>query len=189
MTLARFRPLTALALAASLVALTSCSATSPDDDIPHDDPAGQTLDEARAAIEEIPGITVTEFAGGGEPNVKGNTGYSMSLDIEPGYTVVKGAYFVDYIVRQVWSVGEGWMPNTQLALTTVTADGEPPFSLGAAALTWAPSNGVEAEQRATVIIALDPDDDDAGTRNLKALGKWPGDAPKPLPDGVTVTEG
>ena len=177
------RHLAALALAASLIALTSCS--GPADELPYDDPAGQTLEEARAAIEDIPGITVTEFTGGGEPNVKGNTGYSLAIEIEPGYQVLKGAYFVHYIVRQVWSVGEGWKPNAQLAITTTTADGSPLFHLGAAASRWTGGNDQKPSERTTVVIPLDPDDEVA-ERNLGVLGEWPGDVPETLPDGVTV---
>lgn len=180
----------ALSLATAVVLAGCTPAPEPAEEVPHDAATGRSLDDARSAIEDIPGITVTRFVGGVTPNVKGNTGYDIVLHIDPGYSVEAGDLVVDYIVRQVWSIGEGYMPNTQIALTVVTADGEPYFDLNAAGVgsAWLPPEEAEPSQRNIVIISLD-DDDPEGKRNLSLLaqeGSWPGPAPKPLPNTVTV---
>ncbi len=183
------------ALAAGiLLALTACAvpAPSPRETIPHDADSGQTITEAREAIDAVPGISVTDFAGGGPPNVKGNTGYAVALAIDPGYTVLHGDVLVDYIVRNVWSVGEGYMPNTQIQISATTADGEPFFDLSTAGVgsAWMGGQPSVPSQHNTIIIPLSADDPE-GARNLSVLtkdGSWPGVTPKPLPDRVTVKD-
>ena len=183
------------ALAAGiLLALTACAvpAPSPRETIPHDADSGQTITEAREAIDAVPGISVTDFAGGGPPNVKGNTGYAVALAIDPGYTVLHGDVLVDYIVRNVWSVGEGYMPNTQIQISATTADGEPFFDLSTAGVgsAWMGGQPSVPSQHNTIIIPLSADDPE-GARNLSLLtkdGSWPGVTPKPLPDRVTVKD-
>lgn len=185
--------LTALA-AGILLALTACAvpAPTPRETIPHDADTGQTMAEAREAIDAVPGISVTGFAGGGPPNVKGNTGYSVQIAIDPGYTVLYGDLLVDYIVRNVWSVGEGYMPNTQIQISARTADGEPFFDLSTAGVgsAWMGGQPSAPSQHNTIIIPLSADDPE-GARNLSLLsqeGSWPGVTPKPLPDRVTVKD-
>ncbi len=183
------------ALAAGiLLALTACAvpAPSPRETISHDADSGQTITEAREAIEAVPGISVTDFAGGGLPNVKGNTGYAVALAIDPGYTVLYGDLLVDYIVRNVWSVGEGYMPNTQIQISATTADGEPFFDLSSAGVgsAWMGGQASVPSQHNTIIVPLSADDPE-GARNLSLLkrdGSWPGVTPKPLPDRVTVKD-
>ncbi len=183
------------ALAAGiLLALTACAvpAPSPRETIPHDADSGQTITEAREAIDAVPGISVTDFAGGGPPNVKGNTGYAVALAIDPGYTVLHGDVLVDYVVRNVWSVGEGYMPNTQIQISATTADGEPFFDLSTAGVgsAWMGGQPSVPSQHNTIIIPLSADDPE-GARNLSLLtkdGSWPGVTPKPLPDRVTVKD-
>lgn len=148
--------------------------------------------EAREAIDAVPGISVTDFAGGGPPNVKGNTGYAVALAIDPGYTVLHGDVLVDYVVRNVWSVGEGYMPNTQIQISARTADGEPLFDLSTAGVgsAWMGGQPSVPSQHNTIIIPLSADDPE-GARNLSVLtkdGPWPGVTPKPLPDRVTVKD-
>jgi len=185
-------PMAALsAVAAGVVlALTACSASapSPRETIPHDATTGQTIAEAREALEAVPGISVTGFDGGGPPNVKGNTGYSVQLAIEPGYAVLHGDLLVDHVVRNVWSVGEGYMPNTQIQISTRTADGEPVFDISQAAngSGWGDGRDSTPSQYSTVVISLDAGDP-KGQRNLSRLtedGPWPGATPKPLPETV-----
>lgn len=183
------------ALAAGiLLALTACAvpAPSPRETIPHDADSGQTIAAAREAIDAVPGVSVTDFAGGGPPNVKGNTGYAVALAIDPGYTVLYGDLLVDYIVRNVWSVGEGYMPNTQIQISATTADGEPFFDLSTAGVgsAWMGGQPSVPSQHNTIIIPLSADDPE-GARNLSLLkrdGSWPGVTPKPLPDRVTVKD-
>lgn len=183
------------ALAAGmLLALTACTAPAPTprQTIPHDADTGQTIAEAREAIDAVPGISVIGFDGGGPPNVKGNTGYSIQLAIEPGYTVLYGDLLVDYIVRNIWSVGEGYMPNTQIQISARTADGEPFFDLTAAGVgsAWMGGQPSAPKQHNSIIIPLSADDPE-GARNLsmfKRDGSWPGVVPKPLSDRVTVKD-
>ncbi|TVU66721.1 hypothetical protein FQP90_00835 [Paenarthrobacter nitroguajacolicus] len=143
-----------------LLALTACAvpAPTPRETIPHDADTGQTIAEAREAIDAVPGISVTGFAGGGPPNVKGNTGYSVELAIDTGYTVLYGDLLVDYIVRNVWSVGEGYMPNTQIQISARTADGEPFFDLTTAGVgsAWMGGQPSAPSQHSTIIIPLAP---------------------------------
>ncbi|MCP1412950.1 hypothetical protein [Paenarthrobacter sp. A20] len=182
----------AAVVAGILLTLTACTvpAPSPRQTIPHDAGTGQTLAEAREAIDAVPGILVTDFAGGGPPNVKGNTGYSVAFEIDPGYAVLHGDVLVDYIVRSTWSVGEGYMPNTQIQISASTADGEPLFDLASAATGsgWIPPLSRDPSQHSTVVIPLSADGSE-GARNLSLLtqdGQWPGVVPEPLPGNVTA---
>ncbi|WP_310201895.1 hypothetical protein [Paenarthrobacter nitroguajacolicus] len=197
------RPFPAAIMAGIFLFLTACSVpvpspppssapspSSPRQSIPHDADTGQTLAEAREAIEAVPGISVTGFVGGGAPNVKGNTGYSVAFDIDPGYTVSYGDLLVDYIIRTVWSVGEGYMPTTDIRISARTADGDPLFDLTAAAVgsAWLSPRTSTPSQYSTVVIPLSADDPE-GARNLMNFqrdGSWPGVIPKPLLDTVSV---
>ncbi|WP_354230175.1 hypothetical protein [Arthrobacter bambusae] len=180
-----------------LLSLAACTMPilepTPAQTIPHDAATGQTLAEAREAIEAIPGISVTNFVGGNAPNIKGNTGYSVSFRVDPGYTLQAGDVLVDYIVRNVWSVGEGYLPNTQIQISSSTADGEPLFDLESAAAGsgWIPPVSPDPSQHSSVVVQLNPDDS-AGARNLEMLtkdGPWPGPVPKPLSATVAVKAG
>lgn len=178
--------------------LMACTARAPlpeqtSQSIPHDAGTGQTLAEAREAIDAVPGISVTNFAGGGPPNVKGNTGYAVAFDVEPGYTLTHGDLLVDYIVRTVWAIGEGYMPNTQLQISARTADGEPFFDLSTAGVksAWTGGRASTPSQHNTIVIPLSPDDPE-GARNLALLkreGTWPGVIPKPIRDDATTKQG
>jgi hypothetical protein len=171
---------------AGMLALSSCGT------VPHDSVAGQTRAEAREALEAVPGITVASFSGGDKPNVKGNTGYAVEFEIEPGYIVERGDLLIDYVVRLIWSIGEGYMPTEELRLVVTTAEWEPHFDLVAA--TEAAQLTAKATQigdRNTVLIPVDIDHPD-GERNLSRIatnGRWPIDVPAPLPLDVTVKRG
>lgn len=189
----------AAVVAVIVSSLIACTAPAPSAEqtsqsIPHDADTGQSIAEAREAIDAVPGISVTNFAGGGAPNVKGNTGYAVAFDIEPGYTLTHGDLLVDYIVRNVWAVGEGYMPNTQIQISASTADGAPFFDLTAAAVgsAWLnPKTSSIPSQHSTVIIPLSADDPE-GARNLSLFkhdGSWPGVIPKPFPYDVTIKDG
>ena len=189
-------PLT-LILAGALLGLAACTVpgTPPTarETIPHDAPTGQTLAQARAAIESIPGIAVTDFTGGTAPNIKGNTGYHVGISVDPGHSIQSGDALVDYIVRTTWSVGEGYKPTTQIAISSSTADGQPPFDLAAAGVKsgWTikqSTPAAAADQYSSIVVELNPDDAQ-GARNLATLGggdTWPGAAPAPLPGTVVV---
>ncbi|MBT2584677.1 hypothetical protein [Arthrobacter sp. ISL-95] len=197
------RSLRAVARAAMVAVIVSslmaCTAPAPlpeqtPQSIPHDADTGQTIAEAREAIDAIPGISVTDFAGGGPPNVKGNTGYTVVFNIEPGYTVTDGDLLVDYIVRNVWAVGEGHMPNTQIQISASTADGEPFFDLTAAAegSTWrSPKTSSAPSRHSSVIFPLSEDDPEGAVNlmKLKRGGSWPGVIPEPFSYDVTVKNG
>ena len=181
----RFRKLIGVAVV-GMLALSSCST------VPHDSEAGQTRAEAREALEAVPGITVTDFSGGDKPNVKGNTGYAVEFEIEPGYSVERGDLLIDYVVRLIWSIGEGYMPTEELRLVVTTAEWEPRFDLVAATeAAHLTAKATQIGDRNTVLIPVDIDHPD-GERNLSRIatnGRWPIDVPAPLPLDVTVKRG
>lgn len=181
----RFRKLIGVAVV-GMLALSSCST------VPHDSEAGQTRAEAREALEAVPGITVTDFSGGDKPNVKGNTGYAVEFEIEPGWNVERGDLLIDYVVRLIWSIGEGYMPTEELRLVVTTAEWEPHFDLVAATeAAHLTAKATQIGDRNTVLIPVDIDHPD-GERNLSRIatnGRWPIDVPAPLPLDVTVKRG
>ncbi|MFJ4044521.1 hypothetical protein ACIPV2_02120 [Microbacterium sp. NPDC089987] len=173
----------------SIVTFVGCAARTdrPSDTIPHDAPSGgQTLAEMQDSLGSIPGITVTD-ASSAPPNIKGNTGYSIDLEVQPGYTVLDGPALVDFVVASVWSVREGYMPNAQIDISVSMPPGGV-FDVAAAAVEsgWAKEARLPAGERSTVGVLLNPNKDQ-GARNLERLGSWPGDVPD-APGGITAQE-
>lgn len=182
----RWHLLSALTIGA--LALVGCTAggSAARDDIPHDAPSGgQTLDEMRASLDALPGIAVSDVVGGVKPNIKGNTGYAVSLEVEPGYRVADGPALVDFVIASVWSVREGYMPNARIDITVRTEEGADfDVAAAAAAAGWAPDAGTTPSAYSAVSIEVG-DAKEQGGRNLERLGSWPGDVPD-APGGITV---
>lgn len=178
------------AVAVGVLALTGCAigGASSESDVPHDAASGgQTLSEMRDSFDALPGIVVSDIVGGDKPNVKGNTGYAVALEVEPGYAIADGAALVDFVVASVWSVREGYMPNARIDISVRTSSGGG-FDVAAAAAQagWAQGATTTPSSYSSAAIEV-TDSKDQGNRNLERLGSWPGDAPE-VPTGVTVQE-
>ncbi len=180
------------AVAMSVLALTGCAfgggGGGAQNDIPHDAASGgQTLAEMRDSLESIPGIVVSDITGGDKPNVKGNTGYAVGLEVEPGFAIADGAALVDFVVASVWSVREGYMPNARIDVR-VRSSSSGGFDVAAAAAQagWARDSTSSPSPYSTAAIDL-MEDKDQGAQNRERLGSWPGDVPE-VPTGVTVQE-
>lgn len=185
MTSQRRRALAVVALGA--LALTGCTGGA-QDDVPHDAPSGgQTLEEMQVSLDSLPGIHVSEIAGGGRPNAKGSTGYAVALEVEPGYTVSDGAALVDFVVTSVWSVREGYRPNARVDVSVRTPADEG-FDVAAAAAEagWAKDTASAPGAYGTVPVEVSASSRQ-GARNLERLGSWPGAVPE-VPEGVTTAE-
>lgn len=177
-------------VAASILALTGCAigGGGAGEGIPHDAASGgQTLAEMRESLDALPGISVSEITGGDRPNVKGNTGYAVALEVEPGYAIADGAALVDFVVASVWSVREGYMPNARIDISVRTSSPEG-FDVAAAAQQagWVQdaATAPSAYSSASIEVA---ESKEQGARNVERLGSWPGAAPE-LPSGVTEQE-
>lgn len=172
------------------LSLSGCVPSWSDPRIRHDAPAGgQTLAEATAAVSAVQGLLVTELSSAA-PNAKGNTGYSVGIEVQPGFEVVNGAALVDYLVRTVWSIREGYQPNTTIAFS-VTDTGATPWNVyeGAASGEWLArasqtDRGVAANGVSFAAVWLDPDTPDRTGANLERLGAWPGPVPPAPLDAV-----
>lgn len=183
------RLLTASAVVVSVLALTGCmGGGQPQPELPHDAPSGgQTLSEMRSVLGSIDGIRVSDVTGGGKPNVKGNTGYSVTLDVADGYTIIDGAALVDFVVASVWSVREGYMPNATIDIRVRMPQGGA-FDVAAAAASAGWVSGASTNPRAfsSVPVPMSPSKEQ-GASNLERLGDWPGAVPA-VPGGVTARD-
>ncbi|GAA3937883.1 hypothetical protein [Microbacterium soli] len=181
------RLLTATAVVAGVLALAGCTAAGPSrSDAPHDAPSGgQTLGEMRELLGSIDGIRVSDIRGGERPNVKGNTGYSIALDVSDGYTVIDGAALVDFVVTAVWSVREGYRPNATIDIRVRMPEGGA-FDVAAAAASagWVADASTGASAFSTVTVPLSAAKEQ-GASNLTRLGDWPGAVPA-IPTDVTA---
>lgn len=199
---------TAGLLAATAVAVTSWTGCSNSESlseerargIPEEAPAGgQTLAEAKAALESIPGLILNELYCSDGPNAKGNTGCSVHLELEPDHEIVDGPELVTYVVETVWSIREGWMPNVDIRIW-MTAGPDADFDIVAAAYEtgWTvlertrgfdPGGELNPEGKSNVAVPVTPPDSPGhrpvDARNLERLGEWPGDAPD-APEGLTA---
>ncbi|PNW08398.1 hypothetical protein C1632_11140 [Microbacterium testaceum] len=152
-------------------------------DIPHDaQTGGQTFDEMTAAVSEIPGISV-DVSGGDPPNIKGNTGYEISVTVQPGYRIVDGPALISFLTESVWSVREGYMPNTQIAIgVTDNAGSDFDAASAAAAAGWIASRDAVKRSTAYSLATIGVED---GSPAREKLGDWPGDVPA-VPTNVTA---
>ena len=151
---------------------------------------GQTLSELTTALDDVEGLTFSDV-GGSEPNVKGNTGFTVRVALDPAYELVDPAALVDFLVEAAWSVDDGPVPNTTIEIAYLGVPGDD-VDLGAAAQQsgWlAP----EARTRqvapngysmATVPVA-DYAVDQGVPETVDRLGPWPGEAPA-VPGGLTA---
>jgi hypothetical protein len=154
------------------------------DDIPHDAPSGgQTLTEMKAAVSEIPGLSV-DVSGGGAPNVKGNTGYDIAVTVAPGYRIVDGPALITFLTESAWSVREGYMPNAQISVS-VTAGAGSDFdaAVAAAEAGWLEPREPVPSSNGFSVAAISVRD---GSSARERLGEWPGDVPV-VPSDVTST--
>jgi len=100
---------------AAVLLLAGCS-LEPYPEIPRfAESGGQTQDELDARLAGIPGLVFTTAAGS-EPNAKGNTGYGYDLVLDPAYEIADAPALVDFLVESAWSVRDGYMPNTTVAI-------------------------------------------------------------------------
>jgi hypothetical protein len=178
-TRARSRTTAAVVLVASL-ALVGCGSR---DDVPHGaSSGGQTRGQAASALERLPGLTI-ELDGGGAPNVKGSTGYDVAVGVAPGYRIVDGPALVTYLTETAWSVRDGYQPNTQVAITVDTGDGER-FDVRAAAVEagWPQPRDTAPGSSDFTVALVDVRD---GSPARERLGDWPGDVPA-VPSDVTA---
>ncbi|MFT4157948.1 MAG: hypothetical protein QM630_08510 [Microbacterium sp.] len=169
------------------VALASCGTPqAARTEIPHDaTEGGQTKAEMRAHIESIPGIRVTNIVGGGPPNIKGNTGYWISLELSEGYEIQDGPGLVTFVAESIWSIREGYMPNTEIDIDLRMPEGQV-FNMTAAAVDggWvAEEPGVTDEYSIASITVQESDEQ--GMANLERLGTWPGAVPE-APADITA---
>ncbi|MEV8251827.1 hypothetical protein AB0O87_13005 [Microbacterium sp. NPDC076768] len=178
-------------VAVSLLVFVGCSFEKSDsrDVVPHDaESGGQTLDEMNASlVEAFPGVHVSRLSSSDGPNLKGNTGYSLTFDVDPDRTIVDGAAFVDFVVESVWSVRDGYMPNSQISISVSTSSPEGYDVVAAAAEAgWVASREPNPQDFSDVAIVLTADKE-WGAHNRDRLGPWPGDAPE-IPTGVTASK-
>lgn len=175
-------------IGAGILAATGCAPSAARHDVPHDAPSGgQTLKQMRSALAGIPGLRVVEADGGGKPNIKGRTGYDVRFELEPGYTIADGAALVDFVVASVWSVREGYMPNTYVTVA-MNAPVAEDFSIARSAedAGWVKDPVIPPGQHTYTAVDVDlMEYTPEGVRNRERLGPWPGAVPR-LPGGITA---
>lgn len=184
----RFRGRVALAatVVAGLLVAVGCSPTARPH-IPHEaTEGGQTLAQMRSAIESIDGIRVLNLRGGGPPNIKQNTGYDLTIEIESGVRITDGAALVDFLVESIWSVREGYMPNAQIAIRVRAVDGYD-VHVAAAEAGWVSAREADPSDYSRVAIVLSESKPE-GAANRERLGPWPGEPPA-IPAGITIRDG
>ncbi|MFJ4160323.1 hypothetical protein [Microbacterium testaceum] len=176
------RWIAALLVVGGIASLTACGQARRDD-IPHDaSSGGQTLSDMRAAVAELPGLSI-DVGGGEAPNVKGNTGYDIAVTVSPGYRITDGPALITFLTESAWSVREGYMPNAQISITVKDNAGSD-FDAAAAAAEagWIeprePVPGSDGFTVANVNVR-------EGSPARERLGAWPGDVPA-VPTHVTA---
>jgi hypothetical protein len=201
------RRLSSIAVLAVLLSLVGCSA-QPYPEIPRfADSGGQTQSELDARLAAIPGLVFTN-ASGSEPNVKGATGYGFDVELSPGYEIADAPALVDFLVASAWSVRDGYMPNTTVAIR-LDAGALPSDKIDIVAAAekagWVPvgsqshrigdDGGSSPEfdngsSSVDVWLALDGlsearAEERGSPANRERLGDWPGPAVEP-PPGMVV---
>ncbi|MDR6120116.1 hypothetical protein QE370_003300 [Aeromicrobium sp. SORGH_AS981] len=178
------RSIAALLVVGGIVSLTGCGQARRHD-IPHDAPSGgQTLSEMRAAVSDIPGLSI-DVGGGEGPNVKGNTGYDIAVTVSPGYRIMDGSALVTFLTESAWSVREGYMPNAQISIT-VKDDAGSGFDAAAAAAAggWIEPRAPVPDSHGFTVVNVNVRD---GSPARQRLGDWPGDVPA-VPTDVTAAK-
>jgi len=178
------RWIAALLVLGATASLTACGQAHRRD-IPHDAiSGGQTLSEMRAAVSDIPGLSI-DVGGGEGPNVKGNTGYDIAVTVSPGYRITDGPALITFLTESVWSVREGYMPNAQISIT-VKDDAGSGFdaSFAAAAAGWIEPREPVPDSHGFTVANINVRD---GSPARQRLGDWPGDVPA-VPTDVTAAK-
>lgn len=175
------------------VALSGCAASASPTDPPTAPSGGQSQSDLDATLAQIPGLTVTASSGA-KPNIKGNSGYSYDLALDPQYRIADPEALVTFLVEAAWSVRDGAEPNTAIDvyLAGVPADGVD-LSLAAEGAGWVPpgsqTRGAADNGFTSARIWLDTEGSKAEARgaiaNRERLGDWPGTVPA-LPADLTV---
>jgi len=164
------------------------------------------LDET---LSTISGLHFSDASGSDRPNIKGSTGYSYAIALDPAYKVANAPALVDFLVESAWSVRDTYLPNIAVEFTF---DGGPRPSdkvnlieaaevagwvpVGSQAYRTTPQNGGSPPQfetgTSTLTVWLDNSDvsskkaDRTGAfANRKRLGEWPGNVPD-LPTNMVV---
>ena len=187
------RGLGVVAAIAAVATIGACAA-QPYPEIPRDAlSGGQTQDELTASLSGIDGLTVLKAAGS-EPNVKGNTGYSFDLQLDPGFRITDPAALLDFLVESAWSVRDGYMPNTSIEISLLGGSSDPvDLTLVGKESGWVPASrktrGVAENGYTSVSVFVATGTDFAerngGSDNRDRLGGWPGAAP-PVPADMIV---
>lgn len=151
---------------------------------------GQTLSELTTALDDIDGLTFSDV-GGSEANVKGNTGFTVRVTLDPEYELVDPAALVDFLVEAAWSVADGPMPNTTVEIMYLGIPGDD-TDVGAAAQQsgWlaadARTGQVSPDGSSMVSVPVADYAVDQGVpETVDRLGPWPGEPPA-VPDGLTT---
>lgn len=180
--------LTALAVALVL-GLSACAGT--DTSQPQDGTSGdgQTLAELTETLDGIEGLTFSRVDGS-ERNVKGNSGFTVDVTLDPGYQLNDPEALVTYLVEAAWSVEDRTMPSTtvEIGYQGIVGDG---IDMGEAAQQsgWVSSEARTGDvsphgfSRVSIPVA-DYAVDNGVPETVDRLGEWPGEPPA-VPDGLT----
>lgn len=180
--------ISALALAA-LLGLTACASPGSPEASQPAPTGGQTLAQLTTTLDEIDGLTFSNV-GGSEPNIKGNTGFTFQVRLDPDYRLVDPAGLVEYLAEAAWSVNDNPMPNTDVQISYFGApkDG---INLAEEARTagWiAPGKPFADTSNGSSLVAIPVSDyaaDQGVPENAERLGPWPGAVPTP-PDDLVI---
>lgn len=172
-----------------LLGLSACAAT--DTTTPQDGTArgGQTLAELTETLGGIEGLT---FSGvdGSERNVKGNSGFTVDVTLEPGYQLDDPQALVTFLTEAAWSVDDRTMPNTTVEIVYHGDPGDA-VDLGEAAhqAGWLADEARTGEvaPNGVSMVGIPVADyavDQGMPETVDRLGEWPGEPPA-VPDGLT----
>lgn len=172
-----------------LLGLSACAPT--DTTTPQDGTArgGQTLAELTQTLDGIEGLTFSSVDGS-ERNVKGNSGFTVDVTLEPGYQLDDPEALVTFLVEAAWSVDDRAMPNTTVEIGFQGVDGDG-VNLGEAAQQsgWLSSEARTGETApngfsSVSVPVADYAVDQGVPETVDRLGEWPGEPPS-VPDGLT----
>ncbi|WP_146077898.1 hypothetical protein [Pseudoclavibacter sp. AY1F1] len=150
---------------------------------------GQTRAELISTLDGMAGLSFSGV-GGSEPNVKGNTGFTFQVRLDPEYVLVDPAGLVEFLAESAWSVNDDPMPNTSVEINYTGAPGDQlDLAAVAGAEGWlSPSGGgigVAANGFSRVVIPVSDSAVEKGVpENLDRLGDWPGVVPETPSDLV-----
>lgn len=187
----RHPPLTALAALAVpvVLGLSACAATDTTAQQDGTTGDGQSLAELTQTLDGIEGLTFSRVDGS-ERNIKGNSGFTVDVTLEPGYQLDDPEALVTYLVEAAWSVDDRTMPNTtvEIGYQGIVGDG---IDLGEAAKQsgWVSSEARTGDvspqgfSRVSIPVA-DYAVDNGVPETVDRLGEWPGEPPA-VPEGLT----